>query len=309
MSKRALLVGINEFNRADWTLRGCVNDSIAMRALISERFAFPDDQIRILNDRDATMQNILAGLAWLLSDYQGSGQDVRLFHIASHGTQSVDTDSDEDDAMDEVIVPHDHTWATPFKDDVLRNLFAQIPDDVAFTFIADCCHSGSINKAVYPPDVTDVRERFVEPPQEIRGLIDRAREKRRQEEEAWLEPELAAARGNLGFRDWLEIRDDIKAKLLDRFRRQKNAKVVGTKPQVLLAACRDEETAADALIQGMHRGAFTWSLVEAIRSANGDITYGALIEQSAMLLQNYTQNPQLDCPENLRDRVFLSPLG
>jgi hypothetical protein len=310
MSKRALLVGINQFNRADWALRGCVNDSIAMRGLISEHYGFDGDQIRVLNDSEATAQNIRAGLAWLLSNYSGGGQDVRLFHVASHGTQVANAgDDDEGDSMDEVIVPHDHSWSNPFKDDQLRMLFEQIPDDVNFTFIADCCHSGSINKVVYPPEVQDVRERYIDPPQEMKALINQIQNRRRQEEEAWLEPQLAQARGDLGFREWLDVRDEIKSKLLARFRREKNAKVASAKPQVLLAACRDEETAADALIQGMHRGAFTWSLVEAIREQNGDITYGDLIERSVILLKNYTQNPQLDCSDDLRQRKFLSPLG
>jgi hypothetical protein len=87
MSKRAFLVGINEFTRADWALRGCVNDTLAMRQLLGENFNFANDQIRVLHNQDATTKNIRDGLAWLFSDYQGGGQDVRLFHFASHGTQ------------------------------------------------------------------------------------------------------------------------------------------------------------------------------------------------------------------------------
>jgi metacaspase-1 len=77
----------------------------------------------------------------------------------------------------------------------------------------------------------------------------------------------------------------------------------------VLAACRDEETAADALIEGAHRGAFTWSLAQAIRESNGSISYGDLIKRSQFLLSNYTQNPQLDCPDDLSEKLFLSPIG
>jgi metacaspase-1 len=309
MSKRAFLVGINEFTRADWALRGCVNDTITMRQLLGETFGFAADQIRVLNDRDATTQRIREGLAWLFSDYKGGRQDVRLFHFASHGTQVADTVGDEDDNLDEVIVPYDHSWTNPFKDDLLRDIFGQVPDDVNFTFIADCCHSGSINKVVYPPEVKDVRSRYVDPPEEMQTLINQAHLQRREQEEAWLQPQLAEARGDMSFPEWLGARETIKEKLLARFRREKQKPVASAKPQVLLAACRDEETAADALIEGAHRGAFTWSLAQAIRESNGAISYSDLIKRSQFLLGNYTQNPQLDCPDELSDKLFLSPVA
>ncbi|MBX2997352.1 MAG: caspase family protein [Caldilineaceae bacterium] len=309
MSKRAFLVGINEFTRADWALRGCVNDTLTMRQLLGDTFGFASDQIYVLHNQDATAQKIREGLAWLFSDYKGSGQDVRLFHFASHGTQVADTVGDEDDSLDEVIVPYDHSWTNPFKDDLLRAIFEQVPDDVRFTFIADCCHSGSINKVVYPPEVQDVRGRHVDPPKRIQKLINQAHIQRLEKEEAWLQPQLEEARGGMSFPEWLRSRETIREKLLARFRREKYKPVVINKPQTLLAACRDEETAADALIEGAHRGAFTWSLAQAIRESNGSITYGDLIKRSQFLLSNYTQNPQLDCPDDLRDRLFLSPMA
>ncbi len=174
MSKRAFLVGINHFNKPEWELRGCVNDTLAMQQLLTELYSFRTDEIRILHDHDATAAQIREGLAWLASGYSGGGQDVRLFHFASHGTQVADPAGDEDDTLDEVIVPHDHAWQSPFKDDILRATFESLPDDVSLTFIADCCHSGSINKVVYP-EALDVRERFIEPPDEMQTLIDKAR--------------------------------------------------------------------------------------------------------------------------------------
>ncbi len=307
MSKRAFLVGINQFTRADWTLRGCVNDSMSMRQLLGDLYGFDADEIRLLNDADATAQNIRDGLSWLFSDYTGDGKDVRLFHFASHGTQVADSTSEEGDKLDEVIVPHDHSWTNPMKDDVLREFFEKVPDTVSFSFVADCCHSGSINKVV-PPDVVDLKERFITPPEEMQMRIARLKLQEKDVEDSWLAPRLTEARGERSFREWLDVRDQIKDQLLSRFRREKHAKVSNTKPQILLAACRDDETAADAFIDGEHRGAFTWSLATALREANGAITYADLINRSAELLKNYTQNPQIDCPEELRGRQFLSPL-
>src|SRR4051812_31040831 len=102
MSKRAFLVGINGFTRPDWALRGCVNDTIAMRETLTTFFGFQDQDIKVIHDRDATSQGIRDGLAWLLSAYDGG--DVRVFHFSSHGTQVPDDSGDEVEVQDEVIV-------------------------------------------------------------------------------------------------------------------------------------------------------------------------------------------------------------
>ncbi len=104
MSKRALLVGINNFAGGVNPLRGCINDSVEMRGLLTTYFGFQDDDIKVLHDQGATTQGISDGLAWLLSDYDGS--DVRVFHFSSHGTQVDDQRDDEWEVLDEVIVPY-----------------------------------------------------------------------------------------------------------------------------------------------------------------------------------------------------------
>lgn len=307
MSKRALLVGINDFGgRPEWALRGCVNDSIAMREILQSLYGFSSDEIRVLNDADATTQAIQDGFAWLLNDYSGGGQDVRLFHFASHGTQiAADSDDEEDDELDELIVPYDHDWKAPFTDDRLRQIFEQIPEDVNFTFLADCCHSGSINKA--PEDKT--LDRYVEPPQEMQRQVDAVLAKWATEEAGWIEERMEQELAGLSAIDRIEARGGLKEKLKALFLKEKHkGKTANTSNQVLVAAARDDQTAADAFIDGMYRGAFTWSLAQAIRSANGNITYQDLWNESGRLLANYTQDPQLDASDEMANRRFLSPV-
>ncbi len=57
-----------------------------------------------------------------------------------------DQNNEEWEGFDEVIVPYDHDWDKPFRDDDLRAIFEIFPAEVNFTFIADCCHSGSIQR-------------------------------------------------------------------------------------------------------------------------------------------------------------------
>ena len=50
MSKKALVVGINNFTRPQWRLRGCINDTIEMQGLLKTYFGFQPEDIRVLQD-------------------------------------------------------------------------------------------------------------------------------------------------------------------------------------------------------------------------------------------------------------------
>lgn len=312
MTKRALLVGINQFQgRPEWLLRGCVNDSHAMSELLKNYYDFQSDEIYTIFDGDASAQSIRDGLSWLLSDYSGDGSDVRLFHIASHGTQVAANaeNDDEGDSLDEVIVPYDHDWNRPFTDDELREIFSAIPQRVNFTFIADCCHSGSINKDLLPAEL-DVRPRRVEPPEEMQARIQALNDSRLAEESRWVETEYDRALEGLSFSERRQAERGLKERLKALFYNEKKKMVEGER-HVLLAACEDIQTAADAFIDGSYRGAFTWSLGKAIAESNGNITYADLHDLSMKALKagGYSQNPQLVCGDERRDLRFLSPLG
>jgi len=311
MSKRALLVGINQFTRPEWLLRGCVNDAQAMSQLLKDYYDYQGNEIYTIFDKDATAQNIKDGLAWLFSDYSGDGKDVRLFHIASHGTQVAANDENdaEGDKLDEVIVPYNHDWNQPFTDDQLREIFAGIPDGVNFNFVADCCHSGSINKDLLPAEF-DVRPRRVEPPAEMQARIRALTDARFSKEARWIEAEYSRALEGLSFSDRRVKERGLKEQLKSLFYKEQK-KMVESERHVLLAACEDVQTAADAFIEGSYRGAFTWSLGKAIAESNGNITYGDLHAQSMSALKTggYTQNPQLVCADERKNLRFLSPLA
>lgn len=310
MSKRALLIGINEFQgRPDWLLRGCVNDSEGMAELLRSHYGFAGEEVRILRDGEATNQAIHQHLAWLMSGYAGDGSDVRLLHFASHGTQLPMTGDDvEEDGLDEVIVPYDHDWNKPFRDDDLWRYFSQVPHNVALTFIADCCHSGTINRL--PGE--DAIPRYAAPPAEMEreiNLILAARERSMNE---WVEAELADALAEVPFVERDGVRASLRERLMAQFRSrfQRPQPTPVTPPgHVLLAACQDNQTAADALIDGMYRGAFTWSLLTALGESAGQISYGDLLARSRQLLTSYTQNPQIDADAASHQRRFLAPMG
>jgi metacaspase-1 len=306
MSKKALLVGINNFTRPEWQLNGCVNDTLDVQDLLKRFYGFSDENIKILHDRDATAQGIRDGLGWLLSGYAGG--DVRVFHFSSHGTQVDDQGDDkEKDCLDEVIVPYDHDWNKPFRDDDLRAIFATIPKNVNFTFIADCCHSGSIQKGLLDSKV-EFKPRYLTPPPEIAYRITELQTKRKADLQAWQAAEVAKMTKLIPPDQLLaKIREFLERQL--RRSRQNNFAYVDVERHVLLAACEDRQTAADAHIGGTYRGAFTWGLGQAIRDANGNLTYDALIKAAAAKMQAYEQKPQLECPAALRGVKLFTPLG
>jgi hypothetical protein len=144
--KKALLVGINIYKpELDANLQGCVNDVENMRKLLVDNFKFLPENIRVLVDERATKQGILDRLKWLL-DGAKSGDEL-VFHYSGHGSQVRDRNGDElEDQLDEILCPHDMDWDDPLTDDILAELFKQLPESVYLTMLCDSCHSGTISK-------------------------------------------------------------------------------------------------------------------------------------------------------------------
>jgi hypothetical protein len=308
MSKRALLVGINNFQDPDINaLNGCINDTLTMRDLLKAHFGFEEQEIGILHDAQANSQGIRDGLAWLLSGYEGGGSDVRVFHFSSHGTQVDDQSGDELDCQDEVILPYDHDWEDPFRDDDLREIFDPVPEDVQFTFIADCCHSGTIQKALIDNRIEFI-PRYVTPPDEILDRIEALQRVREERVSARVTEELDNLPRDLSPQERKARRQILIQKILRRLGLNRYD-VIDTERHILLAACEDRQTAADAPIGDDWRGAFTWALGQAIQEAGGDLTYGALIRRAGVLLKRYAQTPQLECPRQVQDMKLFASLG
>jgi Caspase domain len=179
--RRALLVGIDlytplrpggtaphqERGRANWfDLAGCARDVRAMAALLQESFGYLPEEIRVLLDREATRTAILAGIQELLAG-AGPGDEV-LFYYSGHGSQALNSLSDELDLMDESLVPADSYAGEPdIRDKELRRLFNSLLDHgVRLTAILDCSHSGSASRGLpspgrrrqLPPDLRDVED-------------------------------------------------------------------------------------------------------------------------------------------------------
>jgi hypothetical protein len=305
MSKRALLVGVNNFAGAINPLRGCVNDTIAIRQILTTHYDFQDPAIKVIHNRDATTQGIRDGLGWLFSDYEGN--DVRVFHFSSHGTQVQDDSGDEAEVQDEVIVPFDHDWNNPFRDDHLRAIFDTIPAGVNFTFIADCCHSGSIQREILDSKI-EFTSRYLDPPQEIKAALRAAQDERETDIDDYIATHLLEMLEDVPREQRAAKTKEFIALLRKKFRQNKFA-VIPAERHFLLAACEDRQTAADAKLDQDFHGAFTWALCKAVQEAGGNLTYDDLIAQAAASLSQFEQRPQLECPAGIRTAKLFAPLA
>ena len=138
MAKRALLCGVNLYEIPGADLRGCVNDVENMKGVLTELFGFDEADITVLQDHEATKENIQRGLEQLTSG--AAPGDVIYFHFSGHGSNVPDQDGDEADDRDEIFCTTDLNWREPLRDDWMRILLDDVPDGVNLTFVSDCCH-------------------------------------------------------------------------------------------------------------------------------------------------------------------------
>jgi hypothetical protein len=146
---KALLIGINYFGQKG-ELSGCVNDVRMMRQyLLDAGFQGDAAHMRVMTDdpsvADAppTCRNVIAGMQWLLEGAQPG--DSLFFHYSGHGGQMPDDNGDEDDGMDETLIPVDYQTQGQIRDDtIFKLLVAPLPRGVTLVSVFDCCHSGTI---------------------------------------------------------------------------------------------------------------------------------------------------------------------
>ena len=280
MTKRAVLVGLNRYRIPGADLRGCVNDVINMQKVLTQRYGFAKGDITTLLDYSATQKAIQAALQNLVRS--GKKGDVLLFHYSGHGSNVPDDNGDEADKRDEILCPTDLDWKNPFRDDWLRKTFDGLKAGVNLTVITDCCHSGTITRAIRPPDA-EILERYLPSPWDL--VATESGRKLRGKRESKLHAASMATR---------QKKDIIPADL----------------PEILISGCRADQTSADAYIGGSYNGALTYCLAASINEARRVPTYRELHDATIAKLKKgkYDQVPQLECARAHLDHPFLAPI-
>jgi len=285
VTRKAFLVGINRYPDPRNNLKGCVNDILLMSKTLREEYGFEGRLVRLLTDERATAENIRRGLDWLVSG--AAPGDSLVFHYSGHGAQVRDLSGDElSDRLDEIICPYDLDWDHPFTDDELAEVCARVPRGALFTVVLDCCHSGTGLRNFLRPDLP-IRYRFLPAPVEVRHRC---------------EPRIE----NRGVDRSVTMAGPDRRLPVRRF----GVSVTKTNG-VLVAACRSDQTSADAWIDGDYHGALTYYLWRALRAAKWRATYRQAVAAAGAALadHNFDQVPQLEGPRALLRAPVFGGLG
>lgn len=158
-TRRALLIGINKYASPEiMNLRGALNDIAMLRRILVTRFGFEETHVTSLTDADATRDGILRSIDRFVESI--GPNDVVYIHYSGHGSRVEDASGDEDDGMDETIVPHNARLpgVPDITDDELDTRFARIRARTVL-IVFDSCYSGTVTRSAS----SVVQPRFVAP--------------------------------------------------------------------------------------------------------------------------------------------------
>jgi len=143
---KALLIGVGEYRDPRANLPGIDLDVTNMKQ-VAKIMGFSN--IKTLQDSDATESNIKKGIRWLSQNV--SSNDRVLLYFSGHGSQTKDTNGDEKDNLDEMLIAHDFSASSNGRvtgviiDDYLNKALKSIPSKNVYVLI-DACNSGTATK-------------------------------------------------------------------------------------------------------------------------------------------------------------------
>jgi hypothetical protein len=230
MSKAALCVGINNFEhlpQSSW-LQGCVNDAEDLAGLLEAQYGFPGNAITILVDARATRKTVMAELIKLM-DLAVSGNVRHLvFTFSGHGTRIPDVGGDGAFDLDALACYDIHTNGDTWETDTI----------------------------ISKHDLFDLWSRLPE------GVL--------------LEVILDTCHSGTGLKS-LDLLPGRRPRFVPpptprstvRFAVPESRGLrnpLNRGGSTLFAACRADQTAADALLDGRYNGAFTYNFVKSLKS-------------------------------------------
>jgi hypothetical protein len=126
-------------------------DALVIRDVLIERWGFPQENVRMLLNEEATKAAITEAMTEWLPSRAKAGDQITIF-FAGHGSQMWDESGDEDDGLDETLAPADvqpETTEFDISDDQMREWLAALPTDNVVVAL-DNCNSGTGTRAVTP---------------------------------------------------------------------------------------------------------------------------------------------------------------
>lgn len=262
-NRRALCVGINQFkNYPSATLQGCVPDANNMSSLLQKLLGFTSGDITLLTDAQATKTNIVTNLKSMVDGAKAGKYSYLVFSMSSHGTQVPDLEGDEADHADEAFCPHDLAQKGNQWD---RNHIL-VDDELRDIFLP------------LPSNV--LLEVYLDTCHSGTGLkgIDLLMDRKPR----YLPPPSVEA---------FRLIEPLRPRTVpERFLEK------GIVHHILWAACRADQTSADANIAGGWHGAFTYYFCKAMNETHNTVSRAEVLRRVRAYLatNHYTQIPQLE---------------
>jgi hypothetical protein len=271
----AFIVGISDYINLEagegGDLMGPEHDARRVRDVLVVRQGFPEENVRVLVNHDATKAAIREGITGWLVQNARPGDNVVIYY-SGHGSQMWDEDGDEDDGLDETLAPADvipTDTRFDISDDEFNDWLGMLPTDNVIVFL-DNCNSGTGTRDVTPFSAGRLLDRDLDEVQRPAGATRRALPG--QSEDA------------TGF-------DAGETRVLE------------------LAAAQPFQVAVDALFPAVegreefHGGAFTTFMVQQLWKAPEGVTYEEVFREAyeALKRNRFQQDPYISEDVSLKD--------
>jgi len=275
VSKIHVLITATNYIGTESQLSGCLNDATDYDYIFRNDYKIKN--LVSLLGKNYTIENFKDQIDLLYSTCK-SGDKV-LWCDSSHGTKLPNELNDPNDniLVEEAIVPDNYNWSREglICESYIRSTAKKFHDKgIKVIMIADACHSaglGQLDKDLDNKSDSLAIGRFLFPP----GYAE-----------------------NIQFMTL--------AKTLPGMRSLRDAS--GNHVGILISACGAVQTASDARFNNRANGALTYFLIQVLKEFKFNISYFNLVEESKKRLSNagYDQIPELDCDDNIKNKVFLS---
>mmetsp|Transcript_18008 Transcript_18008/g.19796 ORF Transcript_18008/g.19796 Transcript_18008/m.19796 type:complete len:367 (-) Transcript_18008:27-1127(-) len=302
--RRALFIGINYVGQKG-ELKGCINDVINIKNFFKSHYQI-DDIMVLTDDKRAepdtnhspTRKNIIDAFKWLIKGAKKG--DSLLLHYAGHGGTAKNLDGTEASGFDQTLIPVDFKKTGQIIDDDVHDILCrELPKGVRLTAIFDCCHSESIMDLPFTYNINGNLEIIENDKNQsiatlvaggTRFLLDGNKKQVKNIFKTEISNLVGAAMG----KD-TSSNDTAHAKLVEQ--NQTNADIL------MFSGCKDNQTSADAKINGMSSGAMSYALIKTLEKnhkRHQQITYTELLREMRTVLEGkYTQVPQLSAGRKL----------
>ncbi len=275
LTQWALIVGISDYinlgEGEGGDLPGAAPDARRVRDVLVIRHGFPEQNVRVLVNHDATKAAIEEGVTeWLVENVR-PGDNVVIYY-SGHGSQMWDEDGDEDDGLDETIAPADvipTDTRNDISDDQFNDWLGMLPTENVIVFL-DNCNSGTGTRDVTPFSSGRLLARDMDDIERPAGATRRALPGQSEDE--------------TGF-------DSRDTRVLE------------------LAAAQPFQVAVDAFFPAVdgreefHGGAFTTFMVQQLWKAPAGVTYEEVFEGAyeALKRNRFQQDPYISADVSLKD--------